>query len=197
MSRLWGRAFLAVVIIAGLFSVAAAGQAASPASVVEKHPASYWKLPYIPRPKAEHSYTITLRSDNPDKTVKKVNELARSAGLRLRSGEGRALKGKTTGEQLVFVGGPEDADAFSQQVFRFGKLTKFYSAKANVSVRQDISDKAKAIRAEMERNRALLNTMPVAKTLLSELYRRYREYLDGCEDVAGTARVTINLESGK
>lgn len=156
-------------------------------------PASYWQLNYGV-PQSAYTYSISLQTEDPEETGEEIVKLARKTGVEAGSNQNAYYGQNSRNKSFTFSATPELAETFSQEVIKMGKLKQYSSSKSiNDSGYSEIKRKSDLIRAELEENKNLFETLPIAKTLVTELSSRYKSYLAGYKSALNRAYITISL----
>jgi len=156
-------------------------------------PASYWQLNYGV-PQNAYTYSISLQTENPEETGEEISKLARKTGVESGANQNSYYGQNSRNKTITFSASPDLAETFSQEVIKMGKLKQYSSSKSiNESGYNEIKKKADLIRGELEGNKNLFETLPIAKALVMELSSRYKSYLSGYKSALNRASITINL----
>ncbi|MDO8805915.1 MAG: hypothetical protein Q7R35_15960, partial [Elusimicrobiota bacterium] len=113
-----------------------------------------------------YTYSIVLETPDPEQVETKILKLGEEIGVVTTSSRYRNNEKR----QIGFKGTLEKAEALSQKVAVFGKLTG-YSTYSSRDEKQynEMKKKAELIKTELEKNKKLFAHLPIATTIMTDL----------------------------
>lgn len=186
-----------------LLTAAAAALLAAPVSARDEgkpadkpQPASYWQLNYG-YSQTSYSYNIAIETADLDKTEAQINDLAVAAGMNPSPSQPQYQSGRNMMmKSMSFSTTPEKAEAFCQKVITVGKLKQYSAyASANDAVYQETKKKAAMIKDELDGNQKLLEKLPIARALLTDLAAKYKANIAIYESSLTRAAISISLSA--
>ncbi|MBI3551315.1 MAG: hypothetical protein HY077_02250 [Elusimicrobia bacterium] len=164
-------------------------------------PEGFWEREYGTASPFAATYNVSIEVKSLDRAAAQIQNLALKEGGSSDNNNNNFYGGNYGGQRpgkpmrsISFQVSAGKGERLAKRVLDFGTIQQFNGHPMNQGTpTEDLRDRIKQLISEMESHKSALETMPIAKTLLTTKLNRYKQSQEAYEKNLGKALISVTL----